>query len=81
MDKRYLLFGFDGYYPSGGFNDLIDSYDTIDEAIAKIKAVPGKITDAPGPIDWTYNYYQIYDRIEGRQIPLETLTEHTKNGG
>jgi hypothetical protein len=31
--KRYLLFCFNDYYPSGGFNDFENSFDTIDEAI------------------------------------------------
>lgn len=33
--KRFLLFGFDTYYPSGGMGDLIDSFDTEEEALAE----------------------------------------------
>ena len=29
--KRYLLFAGSHYYPSGGFNDFIGSFDTIEE--------------------------------------------------
>jgi len=29
--KKYLLFVYEKYYPLGGINDLIDSYDSIDE--------------------------------------------------
>lgn len=30
--KRYLLFTFSNYYPCGGFEDYIASFDTIDDA-------------------------------------------------
>ena len=30
--KRYLLFTFSNYYPSGGFEDYIDIFDTINDA-------------------------------------------------
>lgn len=30
--KKYLLFAGDYYYPAGGFNDFIGSFDSIDEA-------------------------------------------------
>lgn len=32
--KKYLIFGFLTYYPSGGMEDLLDeSFDTIEEAV------------------------------------------------
>lgn len=31
--NRYLLFTFDGYYPSGGWNDFQGSFDSIEEAV------------------------------------------------
>lgn len=34
--KRYLAFAGSTYYPSGGMNDFIGSFDTVDEAIAEI---------------------------------------------
>lgn len=74
MDKRFLLFGFDGYYPSGGFNDLIDSYDTIDQVIIELNS------EKPGG-EYKCCYYQCYDRVEGRQIPVDALVEQNKNGG
>lgn len=30
--NRYLLFGGDTYYPLGGWDDFIESYETVDEA-------------------------------------------------
>lgn len=31
--KRYLAFGYDTYYPGGGWSDLVGSYDTVGEAV------------------------------------------------
>lgn len=31
--RRFLLFAFDHYYPSGGLRDVVNSYDTLEEAI------------------------------------------------
>jgi len=31
-DKRYLLFGYNRYYPNGGIEDLVESFDTIKDA-------------------------------------------------
>jgi len=30
--KRFLVFGYDNYYPAGGSNDVVVSTDTLDEA-------------------------------------------------
>ncbi len=35
--KRFLLFAFDCYYPTGGWNDFIGSYDSLDEASTAAK--------------------------------------------
>lgn len=31
--KRFLIFGYDGYYPAGGCNDLVAMKDTLEEAV------------------------------------------------
>lgn len=31
--KRYILFGFEKYYPQGGMNDFISEHDTKREAV------------------------------------------------
>lgn len=36
--KRYLLFAFDWYYPSGGTNDLIGDFSSPEEAAERIPA-------------------------------------------
>ncbi len=57
MLKRYLVFSFDQYYPGGGWNDFVGSYDTPTEAqevngmTQIVDSVDGKVIfgeDAPG---------------------------------
>lgn len=36
--KRFMLFRGRNYYPSGGIDDLVGNYDTIDEAILVAKS-------------------------------------------
>lgn len=31
--KRYLVFGFDGFYPAGGLDDIQCTFDLLEEAI------------------------------------------------
>lgn len=33
MHKRFLLFGGDQYYPGGGWEDFVESFRTLDEAV------------------------------------------------
>jgi hypothetical protein len=35
--KKYVLFQYDAYYPSGGLNDITGSFDTVEEAKQKAK--------------------------------------------
>jgi hypothetical protein len=35
--KRYWLFAYNDYYPSGGLDDLESTHDTLREAIARAK--------------------------------------------
>ena len=32
--KTYWLFGYNEYYPSGGLMDVIETFDTLDDAIS-----------------------------------------------
>lgn len=36
--KRYAAFAYPNFYPSGGFEDFIESFDTLDEAKAAVVA-------------------------------------------
>ena len=47
--KKYILFGFDLYYPSGGLNDKLDSYDSMEELMQSLTY-------------HDYERYQIVDR-------------------
>lgn len=48
MIKRYMVFGYNMFYPSGGMNDYLSSHDDIEEA--------------KGIERGDYNNYHIYDR-------------------
>lgn len=37
--KRYMLFAGHDYYPKGGMDDLVDSFDTMSEAIQHVQNV------------------------------------------
>jgi hypothetical protein len=51
--KRYILFGYEQYYPSGGMNDYIGDYDTVSEALMFLEELD-KDEDKP-------ECYHIYD--------------------
>lgn len=57
--KKYLLFAGDNYYPGGGMYDLIDSFDTIEEAIIKAKE-QRPYADSSGY--QCYDWYHIVDK-------------------
>lgn len=59
MNKRYLLFGFDCYYPCGGMDDFIDSFDTLEE-------IEQWYIQHPNHSDG----YNIFDRVESKIIDL-----------
>lgn len=40
--KRFMLFSYEDYYPGGGMNDLVDSFDTLDEITQWAKTVKKK---------------------------------------
>lgn len=57
--KRYLIFTFSDYYPSGGLSDVAASFDTIEEA-------KKAITDSSIHISLDSCY--VWDRITGETI-------------
>ena len=57
--QRFLLFGFDSYYPVGGLHDVVGSFATVEEAEAAIAA-----TD---PLD-LLDHYQIFDTLTCQEI-------------
>lgn len=61
--KRYIAFTGLTYYPVGGMSDLHCSYDTLDEAIAKVTPLLSK--DSPEDPDM---WAEIYDQLEQRIV-------------
>lgn len=55
MHKRYLVFTYDTYYPLGGLDDMVDSFDDLAKAIEFCQK---QLND----------YVELYDRIEGVQL-------------
>ncbi len=45
----FLLFGFDDYYPSGGWNDFVGSFNTLKEAQNGTK------------VEYPHDQYQVVD--------------------
>lgn len=68
--KRYMLFVGDEYYASGGFDDLIGSYDTKHEANAALR---------DEPIDSSGSWAQIVDRDTGRIIRFKARGPQAKD--
>jgi hypothetical protein len=71
--KRFLLFTFAEYYPSGGWNDFAGDFDTAENAIRHI------------PKD-NRNNLQLIDSETGIEIPIETCpicgkVTHEENSG
>ena len=52
--KRFLLFGFDNYYPMGGMNDFVGDFDSREEARADANINGGR------------DFYQILDTESGQ---------------
>jgi hypothetical protein len=50
--KQYLLFAGMTYYPSGGWKDYVESFDSIEEAEARYRA---------DYEDEYYNWYHVVD--------------------
>lgn len=47
----YLLFGFDTYYPVGGFNDLVGVFATLEEAQEAAHKPAGEYNSIPAKDD------------------------------
>jgi hypothetical protein len=51
MTKRFMLFMGDGYYPLGGMEDFVNSYDSFEEARKAMDKILVKDTR-----DWAHIY-------------------------
>lgn len=57
--KRYMIFAYDHYYPSGGMSDFQTSVDTIEE-----------VRDWSSLNGDTWDVIDIYDIVEDKSISL-----------
>lgn len=47
--RRYLAFAFETFYPAGGMDDLVGTYDDLDDAKERLKEVScGGFEDSDG---------------------------------
>lgn len=53
--KRYLLFAGDNYYPSGGWGDFVDGFDSVEQAALKLA-------------ERSYDWFQIVDATTGEIV-------------
>lgn len=69
--KRYLCFICAQYYPSGGMDDLIGDFETLDEALAfLIKAIENLKVEQDKNTEeiWEDNDFYVYDLNERCRI-------------
>ncbi len=45
MEKRFWLFTYCTYYPSGGLNDFYDGFDSAEQAYEELKTENAQIAD------------------------------------
>jgi hypothetical protein len=58
--KRYMLFAGDDYYPAGGWDDFIGSFDSVEDAMASF------------PRD-RYDWWHIVDATIGQEVSIDEL--------
>lgn len=64
--KRFALFEFDTYYPGGGWCDYVDSFETVEEAVAYYKLPRPR--DGRKTWDSTSDHFQIVDLETGSVV-------------
>ena len=64
--KRYLIFGFDWYYPAGGMNDLVAMFDTLEEVIGYLTT--GRVE---GVYRYRFDHYEVFDTTTGDQVKFD----------
>lgn len=60
--KRYILFAGDRYYARGGAHDIIDFFDTLEEALTAFQYH----IDTNRDYDW-FHIYDLQDRVIAHQ--------------
>lgn len=67
--KRFLIFGYDRYYPSGGLEDVINEFDTVEEVKEMFILNNKEIKH----IERDCDFYEILDLQEGLEININDL--------
>lgn len=62
--KRYFLFGFDEYYPSGGMNDFEGDFTDFNEIVDFIKSE-----------ECQSDYYEVFDTKENVRLHYDKLNK------
>ena len=76
MAKRFLVFGGNGYYPDGGWQDFRYSFDDLNHAIEFCKLLYGtRVYHDDGPYG-KYDWFQIAD-LEKSKIVKEIYNEQS----
>lgn len=55
--KRFMVFTYDNYYPSGGLCDCCESFDKIEDAFELLNRN-------------VYDHIEVFDRIEGVEVDI-----------
>lgn len=73
--KRYLIFGFDHYYPVGGFEDLQAVTDDLTKGIEYIKEHHDELHE--GYSITTFDNFYVWDIVENKkyEAKVELTTE------
>jgi len=61
--KQFIVFAFYHYYPTGGMDDFHSSFDTEDEAIARVKELQ---------LEKHYDEFQIFDTVTRKITTFNT---------
>lgn len=56
--KQFLLFAGPRYYPGGGWQDFVDSFDTLEEAV---------VVGTPDEDDWG-KWFHVIDATTGNEV-------------
>ncbi|QVW28930.1 lysozyme [Bacillus phage SWEP1] len=73
--ERYLIFGYDSYYPVGGFEDLQATTDDLTKAVAYIKENHADLVE--GYKSTEFDYFDVFDCVERKYYTarVELTTE------
>lgn len=69
---RYLVFGGQEYYPAGGMDDFVASFDDLEQAVARMRQLNE-------PDKWGYRsceWCHVYDVQEGTTLQLSDFVSH-----